>query len=157
MALCFLILFIVLRYYYQEDEGGHGGGARSGLVDESVEISAKEFKRQMATKEEKSIPQQVQGGKRDYDEEGGSEAGQRKKPRTGEATAATSSSSPETPKAPDRSSPGNNDDYDLSDDGVRKYITNAGGRVKIADVKEVPVPRTHNYISPTCPQLSDMS
>ena len=126
------------------EEGGHTGAGRSGLVDESVEISAKEFKRQMASKEEKKGQgEKAQGSRREYEED--SDGGQRKKSRTGEvsSTAASSSLSPPSAStsslsATDRISPvGDDDDYDLSDEGVRQYITNAGGRVKIADLKEV--------------------
>ena len=126
------------------EEGGHTGAGRSGLVDESVEISAKEFKRQMASKEEKKGQgDKAQGSRREYEED--SDGGQRKKSRTGEvsSTAASSSLSPPSAStsslsATDRISPvGDDDDYDLSDEGVRQYITNAGGRVKIADLKEV--------------------
>ena len=120
-------------------------------MDESVEISAKEFKRQMAGKEEKEKEKkgdrgdrvQGQGGRREYEEE--ADGGQRKKSRTGEVAAAAASSSssplsasPSSPNPAERALPsGDDDDYELSDEGVRKYITNAGGRVKIADLKEV--------------------
>ena len=126
----------------EEEESGGAGGARSGLVDESVEISAKEFKRQMASKDkvkdeqtQKEREKGSQGGKRDYDED--SDGGIRKKSRT-EAESPASSSSQQTaaPTAPAPSGD-STDDYEMTDDGVRKYITNAGGMVKIADLKEV--------------------
>ena len=98
----------------------------------------------MASKEEKKGQgEKAQGSRREYEED--SDGGQRKKSRTGEvsSTAASSSLSPPSAStsslsATDRISPvGDDDDYDLSDEGVRQYITNAGGRVKIADLKEV--------------------
>jgi hypothetical protein len=115
----------------EEEEGGGGHSAKLGLVDETMEISAKEFKRQMAVKEEKAR-EKVQSGKREQEEE---EGNQRKRMRI-ESDIETAPSSSSVTAASSIVGVGS-DDYEMSDDGVRKYITNAGGRVKIADLKEV--------------------
>lgn len=119
-----------------EGEGGGGHGAKLGLVDETMEISAKEFKRQIAVKEERARDKaQGLGVKREHEEEDGN---QRKRTRI-ESETVVSAASSSSVSATSSSSVGAKgaDDYEMSDDGVRKYITNAGGRVKIADLKEV--------------------
>ena len=105
-------------------------------------MANKEEKKEKGDRERSQGHREGQVGKREYEEE--ADGGQRKKSRMGEVpTVATSSSSvllsASANSLPvERSSPiGDDDDYELSDDGVRKYITNAGGRVKIADLKEV--------------------
>lgn len=103
-------------------------------------MANKEEKKEKGDRDRAQGQREGQGGKREYEEE--VDGGQRKKSRIGEVATVATSSSPLSASANslpvDRSSPnGDDDDYELCDDGVRKYITNAGGRVKIADLKEV--------------------
>jgi hypothetical protein len=102
-------------------------------VDETMEISAKEFKRKMAVKEERAREKGV-SGKREHEEE---ETNQRKRMRVESDIETTAPSSSSVIAASSTVSVKGTDDYEMSDEGVRKYITNAGGRVKIADLKEV--------------------
>eukprot|EP00596_Hydrurales_sp_CCMP1899_P004112 CAMPEP_0119038770 /NCGR_PEP_ID=MMETSP1177-20130426/7884_1 /TAXON_ID=2985 /ORGANISM="Ochromonas sp, Strain CCMP1899" /LENGTH=462 /DNA_ID=CAMNT_0007001787 /DNA_START=152 /DNA_END=1540 /DNA_ORIENTATION=+ len=117
----------------EEEEGGGGASAKLGLVDETMEISAKEFKRKMAVKEERAREKGV-SGKREHEEE---ETNQRKRMRVESDIETTAPSSSSVIAASSTVSVKGTDDYEMSDEGVRKYITNAGGRVKIADLKEV--------------------
>jgi hypothetical protein len=73
-------------------------------------------------------------GKREYEEE---ESNQRKRMRIESDIETTAPSSSSVISASITAGVKGTDDYEMSDEGVRKYITNAGGRVKIADLKEV--------------------
>ena len=143
----------------EDDEGssdgeGGAGGARSGFVDELVESSAKEFRalhRDADKKRSRDLLSDT-GDLSDSASDNGSLSGDgdgiaKKKrarfaddtskavPEAGGADGAqpaadTAASAPVAAPAADTT-------YELSDDGVRRFITNVGGRVRIAEIREV--------------------
>jgi hypothetical protein len=141
----------------EEDEEGSsdgegGGGARSGFVDELVESSAKEFRALHRDVDKKRSRDQLadSGDLSDSASDAGSNNGdgaiaRKKRARFADegkaaseaggadgaqAVADTSAAPPAAPAPADTT-------YDLSDDGVRRFITNVGGRVRIAEIREV--------------------
>jgi hypothetical protein len=119
----------------EDDEDGAGEeGPRSGLVSEGMEESARELQKIVAGT---GTGDGARGGAgkrdRDYDAAGDAgNAGAGGGPADGGRAAKKARAGRESRAGEEEAG-----DYELSDEGVRAYITNVGGKVPITDLREV--------------------